>query len=369
MRTLGSAPVVRLASIPLALATLLACGGSESTPEPTATPEAPTAKAEGPAVAEVPPAVKALFKPVAAKAVAADDAAKVTLGRQLYYEDRLSAGQNQSCNTCHQLDNYGVDNLPTSKGSFEDLGARNSPTAYYAFGHVAQFWDGRAATLADQAKGPILNPVEMAIPDEATAVAIIKSIPGYGPMFAAAYPDDPDPITYDHIADAIGTFEAYLVTPSPFDAWLEGKPTTMSAEARKGAEVFVQTGCTACHLGPFLGGSMYQKLGLVEAYETADVGRMEVTANEADKHVFKVPSLRNIAKTGPYFHDGSIASLDDAIALMAKHQLGKTLSPEDTSAIKAFLESLTGEIPADYIKPPEALASGDDTPAPMKKKG
>lgn len=353
-------------TLPLIAFALAACGGSEPAPAPAKPEAAEAQKAEAPK-AEVPAAVKAVFKPVTNKPVAEADKALVDLGRALYYEERLSAGQNQSCNTCHQLDNWGVDNEPTSPGSFGGRGDRNSPSSYFAYGHVAQFWDGRAPDLAEQAKGPVLNPAEMAIPDEAYAVKVLKSIPGYVEMFKAAFPGEEDPVTYDHFAKAVGTFESYLIAPSPFDAWLKGDGSKMSPEAMKGAEVFVQTGCTACHMGEFLGGNMYQKLGLVKPYETEDIGRMKVTGNEADKYFFKVPSLRNIAKTGPYFHDGSIATLDEAIKLMADHQLGKELGDEPVAQIKAFLESLTGEIPADYIKKPELPGNGPDTPGPIKK--
>ena len=353
-------------ALTLALA-LAACGGSEGPPEPAK--EAAPAKESpaGPTVQPVPPQIAAMFKPVEAIPVPDAKQALVDLGRMLYYEERLSAGQNQSCNTCHQLENYGVDNEPTSPGSFGERGARNSPTSYYAYGHVAQFWDGRAADLAAQAKGPILNPVEMAIPDEAYALKVLHSIPGYVDAFGKAFPGEADPITYDHLADAIAAFESHLVTPSPFDAWLAGQPTTMTEAQRKGAEAFVATGCTACHMGPFLGGAMYQKLGLVEPYETKDLGRMEVTGNESDKHVFKVPSLRNIAKTGPYYHDGSVATLDDAVRLMAKHQLGRALTADEIGSIVAFLESLTGEIPTEFVAKPSLPASGPETPGPMPK--
>lgn len=356
-----------LLAVPITLSLSLACGGSDAPAPQPAEPAKPAAEASTQKKAEVPAQIKALFEAVPAREVAEEEQALVDLGRMLYYDERLSAGQNQSCNTCHQLDNWGVDGEATSPGSFGKRGDRNSPSVYYAFGHVAQFWDGRAADLVEQAKGPILNPVEMAIPDEGYAVRVLQSIPGYAEAFKAAFPDDSDPITYDNLAKAIGVFEAYLVTPSPFDAWLEGDDSGMSPEAKKGAEVFIQTGCTACHMGPFLGGSQYQKLGLVKPYETEDIGRAKVTGNDADKFVFKVPSLRNIEKTGPYFHDGSIESLDEAIKLMATHQLGRELSDDQVASIRAFLASLTGEIPTELIRKPTLPESGPDTPGPLKE--
>jgi cytochrome c peroxidase len=219
--------------------------------------------------------------------------------------------------------------------------------------HVAQFWDGRAADVEEQAKGPILNPIEMGMPDEATVVGALRDIDGYAPLFAAAFPDAEAPITYDNLANAIGAFERTLITPSRFDAYLAGDGAALTDDERAGLDLFVSTGCTACHSGTGLGGSLYMKLGLVTPYETADVGRMEVTGLESDKHVFKVPGLRNIAETGPYFHDGSIGTLEEAVILMANHQLGKNLSTEEADSIVTFLKALTGELPEGAATVPE----------------
>lgn len=289
--------------------------------------------------------------------------ARVTLGRMLYFDPRLSKNHDISCNSCHQLDKYGVDNEPTSPGHQAQRGVRNSPTVYNAALHTAQFWDGRAADVEEQAKGPVLNPVEMAMPDEATVVAVLKSIPGYAEPFQAAFPDADDPITFDNMATAIGGFERTLVTPSKWDRYLAGDSSALSEAEVAGAKKFVSSGCVTCHMGATLGGTQYQKLGLVEPYETADEGRKEVTGKDADLHVFKVPSLRNIARTGPYFHDGSVKSLPEAVTLMAKHQLGKELGQGDVQEISIFLEALTGDLPKGIGKPvlPE---SGPDTPAP-----
>ena len=219
--------------------------------------------------------------------------------------------------------------------------------------HVAQFWDGRAEDVEAQAKGPILNPIEMGMPDEATVVAALGAIDGYAPLFAAAFPDTEAPITYDNLANAIGAFERTLITPSRFDTYLAGDGSALTAEERAGLDLFVSTGCTACHSGAGLGGSLYMKLGLVTPYETEDIGRMEVTGLESDRHVFKVPGLRNIAETGPYFHDGSIATLEEAVILMANHQLGKNLSVEEADSIVTFLKALTGELPEGAATVPE----------------
>lgn len=341
----------------VSLSLLIGCGGEAPPPAPAPEPVV--------APAPEPPKHAAIFG--ALPEVMADDPATVTdakveLGRMLYYDTRLSKNQDLSCNSCHQLDKYGVDNQPTSPGHKGQLGGRNSPTSYNAALHLAQFWDGRAPTVEEQAKGPVLNPVEMAMKDEASVVAVLKSIPGYEAKFAAAFGDGE--ITYQRMADAIGAFERKLVTPGRFDTYVKGDASALTAEEQAGLDLFVSTGCVSCHMGVGLGGSTYQKLGAVKPYETKDAGRMDVTKNEADKHFFKVPSLRNIAKTGPYFHDGSVATLEDAVKLMADHQLGKTLSDADVASIVTFLNALTGEIPADYVKAPALPESGPNTPKP-----
>jgi cytochrome c peroxidase len=235
---------------------------------------------------------------------------------------------------------------------------------YNAALHIAQFWDGRAADVEEQAKGPVLNPVEMAMPSPADVVVVLKSIPGYAPLFAAAFPGEPDPITFDNMALAIAAFERRLMTPGPFDKFLEGDDAALTPAQRAGLQTFIATGCITCHNGATVGGRMFQKLGLVEPYPTQDVGREKVTGNEADRFVFKVASLRNVAKTGPWFMDGSITDLNQAIRLMARHQLGKQLTDPDVASIRAFLESLTGTPDASYIAKPELPPSGPSTPAP-----
>jgi len=289
---------------------------------------------------------------------------KITLGKALYFDSRLSKNHDVSCNSCHGLTTYGVDNEPTSPGHKGQRGDRNSPTVYNAAFHVAQFWDGRADDVEAQAKGPVLNPIEMAMPSEAATVAVLESIPGYAPLFAAAFPDEKKPITYDNMARAIGAFERTLVTPSRFDAFLEGADDALSDEEIVGLDSFINTGCSSCHMGPTIGGGMYQKLGTMLPYETEDPGRFNVTQNEIDRGVFKVPSLRNIEKTGPWFHDGSITDLDEAIRLMAKHQLGRQLSNAEVASIRTFLATLTAELDAEVMAVPTLPESGPDTPAP-----
>ena len=248
-------------------------------------------------------------------------------------------------------------------GDHGQTGGRNAPTVYNAAIHVAQFWDGRAATVEEQATGPMMNPVEMAMPDAEHVLTVLKSIPGYEPMFKAAFPAAADPITLENVGTAIGAFERTLTTPAPLDRFIAGDRAALSEPQLTGLQTFLEVGCTTCHLGQGAGGGMFQKLGLVKPYETTDMGRFVVTGNEADKMFFKVPSLRNIEKTAPYFHDGSIATLDQAITLMGAHQLGKTLTPEQVSQIHAFLTSMTGDLPLDKITPPTLPESGPNTPA------
>jgi cytochrome c peroxidase len=251
-----------------------------------------------------------------------------------------------------------------SPGHRGQRGGRSSPSVYHAALHLSQFWDGRAADVEEQAKGPILNPIEMAMPDEAAVLAVLKSIPGYQKAFARAFPGEADPVTYDNMARAIGAFERRLMTPSRFDKFLARDLDALDAAELEGLQTFVATGCITCHMGPAVGGASYQKLGLVHPYPNEDRGRFEVTGREEDRQVFKVPSLRNIEKTAPYFHDGSVETLPEAIRIMAYHQLGKDVEDEEIQAIQAFLASLTGSIDAEYSARPALPPSGPDTPKP-----
>lgn len=307
------------------------------------------------------------FAPLPAGTTAPADPAteaEVALGRMLYFDARLSKNHDVACDTCHRLDSYGVDGQPTSAGHRGLRGPRNAPTVYNAALHVAQFWDGRAADVEAQARSPVLDRFEMAMPDEAAVVAVLRSIPGYAPRFAEAFPGEAQPITYDNVARAIGAFERRLVTPSRFDRFLEGDAGALGAQEKRGLETFLDTGCTACHNGPLVGGALFQKLGLVEPVASEDRGRAEVTGKATDEFFFKVPSLRNVEKTGPWFHDGSVGTLDMAVRLMARHQLGRTLSGAEAASIVAFLRALTGDLPEAYVARPELPPSGPQTPPP-----
>lgn len=340
---------------------LLACSSPPA-------PEAPTPPAPKAETVSIDPARLAMFAPLPAEMSAPTNPVtpeKVALGRMLYMDARLSKNQDISCNSCHRVDAWGVDNQPTSPGHRGQRGGRNSPTSFNAAGHFVQFWDGRAADVEAQAKGPVLNPVEMAMPDEASVVRVLASIPGYAEPFAKAFPGEADPITYDNLARAIGAFERTLVTPAPWDRFLAGDAAALTDAQKAGFNTFVDAGCATCHAGPYLGGSMYQKAGLVAAWPNqADQGRYDLTKAEADRMMFKVPSLRNIEKTGPYFHDGSVTDLGQAVRWMAKHQVGKELTDAEVASIVTFLGALTGEVDPAKVAAPTLPPSGPDTPKP-----
>jgi cytochrome c peroxidase len=290
---------------------------------------------------------------------------KVALGRMLYYEPRLSKSQQIACNTCHLLDKYGVDAQPTSDGHKGQTGDRNAPTVYNAAGHLAQFWDGRAADVEEQAKGPVMNPIEMAMTSEKGVIEVLESIPEYVAEFRKAFPGEKEPVTYDNMAKAIGAFERKLVTPSRWDKFLGGDQNALTSDEKAGFNVYAEAGCQTCHAGAYLGGNLYQKLGLMKAWpDTSDPGRQKVTKSEADRLVFKVPSLRNIDKTGPYYHNGKVTALAQAVASMAEYQLGKTLTDAQVQSVIAWLGTLTGNLPTEYIKQPALPKSTAKTPKP-----
>jgi cytochrome c peroxidase len=306
------------------------------------------------------------FKPPKDLKPAQDSEAQVALGRMLFYEKRLSKNHDLSCNSCHNLATYGVDNKPLSDGHKGQKGSRNSPTVYNAFHHFAQFWDGRAASLEEQAAGPMMNPVEMAMPDEKRVVATLSSMPEYTKRFRQAFPGEKKPVSLANVARAIAAFERRLATPSRFDKFVAGEHSALNEQERRGLETFVLKGCTACHNGPAVGGTSFQKFGLIEEFPNVkDQGRFEVTKDEEDRLKFRVPTLRNVEKTGPYFHDGSQTELGQVVRLMAKHQLGTTLTDAEADDIVSFLKSLTGELPAQsLISAPKLPPNGPKTPKP-----
>lgn len=296
------------------------------------------------------------FAPLPAAMASADNPStpeKVALGRMLYYDTRFSTSGDVSCYVCHPLHDYGTSHRRTGIGHGGLIGARNEPSVYNAAGHVAQFWDGRSPDVEAQALGPVLNPVEMGMPDARSVEGMLRRIPGYVDAFTAAFPSDPEPVTFENLGRAIGAFERGLVTPARWDDFLTGDTGALTDAEKTGFNTFVEVGCTQCHIGPYVGGSFYQKAGLVNTwYDTSDRGRAAVTGNDSDAMFFKVPSLRNVEETWPYFHDGSAQRLEDAVSLMAWHQLGGELDASQVDAIVTWLRTLTGPVPFEYINEP-----------------
>jgi cytochrome c peroxidase len=339
---------------------LTGCGAANNAPAPAAG-AAPAANES-----EINPQLLRRFKPIPGQGGnAAVTPEKVALGRMLFYDVRLSKAQNLSCNSCHDLAKHGMDARPFSVGHKNQVGARNAPTVYNAATHVAQFWDGRAATVEEQAKGPILNPIEMAN-DEPRVVGTLSSIPAYVEAFKAAYPGRAQPITLDNVGDALGAFERGLVTTSRWDQFIAGKTDALSAPEKRGLRTFLDIGCMACHTGPQVGASMFQRVGVMEPWPNQrDVGRAAITKSPVDRMMFKVPSLKNITATGPYFHDGSAATLEDAIRTMGRYQVGVLLTDPQVAAIASWMRSLTGEADPVYIAMPKLPPSTERTPKPI----
>ena len=289
--------------------------------------------------------------------------AQVELGKKLFFDPRLSKSGFISCNSCHNLSMGGTDNLKTSIGHKWQQGPINSPTVLNSSLNIAQFWDGRAADLKEQAGGPIANPGEMAS-THTLALDVLQSIPAYVAEFRQVFGAS-EKIDIDQVTQAIAEFEKTLVTPnSPFDKWLLGDADAITSTELAGYHLFKKVGCIACHNGEALGGNSFQKMGLVAPYETANKaeGLSGVTGNDLDRFKFKVPTLRNVEMTYPYFHDGEAATLTDAVDVMGKLQLGKQFSKEENAQIVAFLKTLTGDQPSFLM--PILPPSVDSTPKP-----
>jgi len=291
---------------------------------------------------------------------------KIALGKALFFDPRVSASGVFSCNSCHNLATGGDDNLETSIGHGWQKGPRNSPTALNAVFNVAQFWDGRAKDLKAQAKGPVQAGVEMANTPE-NVVATLNSMPDYIAWFKAAFPGEADAVTFDNFAKAIEAFEATLITPAPFDAWLNGNEEALTTEEKQGLALFMDKGCSSCHAGINVGGQGYFPFGVVEkpgadVLPQNDKGRFAVTNTADDSYVFRAAPLRNVALTAPYFHSGKVWNLKQAVAVMGTAQLGQELNDEEVNLIVAFLNSLTGRVPE--VNVPVLPAETDATPRP-----
>lgn len=283
---------------------------------------------------------------------------KVKLGKILFHETRISVDGTVSCARCHPIGLYAADGLRKSIGNNCKVNPRNAPTLFNAAGQISAHWIGNRADVEDQAKQAVMGPPSFGMPSYEEAEKRLKEIKGYGPLFREAFPEDKDPVTVGNFAKAVGAFERTLVTPSRFDAFLKGELSALSNNQRKGLKTFIDTGCISCHSGAYIGGQLYQKFGVFEPYwqhthsEAIDEGRYVVTKNESDKYVFKVPILRNVEMTSPYFHDGSVDRLQDAVRIMGKIQLSKSLTDQQIGDIIFFLKSLTGKIPQDTFKIP-----------------
>ncbi len=313
---------------------------------------------------------QALFKPLPADMGTQEfpvTPERVALGRALFFDPRPSLDGTVSCSRCHQPALYGTDGLSKAIGVKSRDNPRNSPTVLNAALEFVEHWRGDRKNVEEQAVKALTGPPSFGQPDLATAMAKVEAIDGYPAMFKKAFPDEQNPVTAENWGKAIGAYERTLVTPSPFDDYLKGNATALSPLATAGLDRFISIGCTACHNGVGVGGGMFQKFGLMEDYwkqtgsTKIDQGRFDVTKDPADKFVFKVASLRNVAMTPPYFHDGSVATLPEAVQVMAKVQLGKTLSAKETEEIVAFLNSLTGPLPENFATAP-ALPAGSFKP-------
>ena len=283
---------------------------------------------------------------------------KVKLGKALFYETRISVDGTVSCARCHPIGLYAADGLKKSIGNNCKVNPRNAPTLFNAAGQISAHWIGNRTDVEDQARQSVIGPPSFGMPSHEAVEKKLKEIKGYGELFKKAFPGETDPITVDNLAKAIGAFERTLVTPSRFDSFLKGDIAALNEQEKRGLRTYMEAGCIMCHFGPYLGGQVYQKSGIFEPYwkytksEPIDEGRYVVTKNEADKYVFKVPIHRNVAKTAPYFHDGSIDKLEDAVWIMGKIQMGKDLDKSQVEEVVTFLKSLTGKIPEDVLKVP-----------------
>jgi cytochrome c peroxidase len=285
-------------------------------------------------------------------------AALVELGRALFFDPRMSVDSTTSCARCHQPSFYGTDALAKSHGNHDRLNARNAPTVLNTALQAKQHWTGNREDVEDQATKALTGPASYGNPSFDAPMARLKAIAGYGPMFQAAFPGDANPITAENWGKAIGAYERTLVSRSRFDEFLDGKADALSAAERQGLRTFIDTGCVACHNGVAVGGGAFKKFGVVEDYwkatgsEMIDEGRALDTKKPEDKFLFKVPSLRNVAMTGPYFHDGSVGSLETAVRIMARVQLGAAIGDKEVRDIVTFLLSLTGPLPENFATAP-----------------
>lgn len=321
----------------VALSGAVGCSEARGAEVPDLGPPAPAGGAASTRAVDFNPRLLRRFRPL--HPAPAENPAQVALGEMLYFDPRLSHDRDLSCNSCHPLDRGGTDHESVSVGTDGQRGQRNAPTVFNAATQIAQFWDGRAPDLDHQAVGPILERTEMAMIDPGAVATRLRAVPGYLAAFGRAFPGEP--VDLPHAARAIAVFERTLVTPSRWDRFLSGDRKALTRTEQLGLKLFADLGCVQCHTGELVGASMLQKVGFMNPWPNQrDQGRYEITHLETDRMVFKVPSLRNVASTAPYFHDGSAATLSTAITMMARYQLGIELTPPEVAAIEAWLRAL-----------------------------
>jgi len=349
----------------LGLIVLLVGCAKDSGKDPDLGPPASKSRAAASPAAELNPRLLRRFKPLRTNASTSEaQRSQIELGKMLFFDARLSRNRDVSCSSCHGLDAGGADGKPTSIGSRGVHGKRNAPTVYNAAWHLAQFWDGRTTKLEDQASGPLLDPSEMAMLSPSAVTAVLRSIPGYAEPFAKAFPGEAPSVDFDHARRALAEFERTLLTPARWDRFLAGDTHALTATEIEGLKVFADVGCVQCHTGELVGASMFQRVGVNQPWPNqTDQGRFAITHNEADRMTFKVPSLRNVTLTAPYFHDGSAKTLDRAVRMMAHHQLGFDLDAHEVAAIVAWLGSLTGQPPRSMTERPALPPDGPTTTA------
>jgi cytochrome c peroxidase len=335
---------------PIFILALLACCATPDSPAPSIPPPAP--RHAGAALVE---RAREHFSPLGA--APQQDPDQVALGRMLFFETRVSADAQVGCVTCHLPEHWGTDALARSRGVFGRETPYNAPTVFNAGGQVLQHWRGDRESLEDEARRALLGPAAYGLASNADAVARINGLEGYPQAFARAFPGDAAPVNVENWGTAIAAYQRILVTPAPVDDFLSGNTAALSPPAQAGLTAFLDVGCARCHRGTLFGGGSLERFGAVRDYRpltgsaAADHGRFDVTHAEHDRDVFKVAPLRNVAHTGPYFHDGSVASLPEAVQVMASSQLGEDLTPDMVANIVSFLEALSGEVPATFATP------------------
>jgi cytochrome c peroxidase len=363
---------MRAARVPSFLLLLMipavpACEKRSDAPAPVPNPSA-SGDPTTPKTRTFDPGQLAVFAPLPSTIERPDNALapdKVELGKMLWFDTRLSGGQDVSCNSCHDVTKGGADVVARSIGTKKLPTPRNAPTIFNAAAESAQGWDARAALLEELVVPHAAEPSAMGV-DEKRLVATVTSIPAYAAALKKSFPDAKGAVTGEMVSMAIGAYARKLLTPGRWDKFLEGDPSALTDDEKAGLGAFMDASCTTCHAGRYVGGTQTQKLGVASPWVPAptDVGRFGVTRQEVDRFVFKVPTLRNVTKTGPYLHDGSATSLADLTKLMARHQLGKELTDGQARSIVTFLGALDGEPPKDLITRPELPASGPKTPKP-----